>query len=262
MKELLKLGITMVLCGTMLVGSSLASSVADVKKKGELVLGTDATFPPFSFKEKGVIDGFDIAIARAIAQDLGVNLKISNVGFDALMPGSVTSGRVDIAISGITITVERKKVVGFSSPYFKSAQVFIVKKGNPKKVSYPMNSFKGKTFGVQKGTTGEYVAEDKLKKLGAGLKVYDNFAQGLADLQNGRIDAVLGDQPTVPFLEKAQPGQFQQAGGALKGVVQAEDYGVVFARGSDLAAAVNGTLERLRKSGEYQKLLERWIVNK
>jgi len=262
MNTVFRLGVALMVVGSAVLGSALASSVADVKKKGELVLGTDATFQPFSFKKGGVIDGFDIAIARAIAQDLGVKLKISNVGFNSLMPGSVTSGRVDIAVSTITITDERKKVVSFSNPYFKSAQVFIVQTGNPKKVSYPMNTFKGKTFGVQKGTTGEFVAGDKLKKLGATIKAYNDFAQGLADLKNGRIDAMLGDQPTVGYLEKAQPGQFQQAGGALKGVVQAEDYGVVFAKNSDLGTAVNSTLERLKTSGEYQKLLETWIVNK
>jgi len=262
MNKALTVGISLMVLGSAVGGMALASSVAEVKKKGELVLGTDATFQPFSFKKGGVIDGFDVAIARAIAQDLGVKLKISNVGFDSLMPGSVTSGRVDIAISAITITDERKKVVSCARRGLKSAQVFIVQQGNPKKVSYPMNSFKGKTFGVQKGTTGEFVAGDKLKKLGAAIKVYNDFAQGLADLKNGRIDAMLGDQPTVGYLEKAQPGQFQQAGGALKGVVQAEDYGVVFAKGSDLASAVNGTLERLKSSGEYQKLLETWIVNK
>ncbi len=248
----------------LLLGSSaLASTVAEVKKKGELVLGTDATFQPFSFQgDKGEITGFDIEIAGEIAKDLGVKLKIQNIGFDSLMPGAITSGRADIVMSSVTITPERAKVVSFSNAYFKSAQVFIIQKGNPKKISWPMKTFANKNIGVQKGTTGFYAADEKLKKLKATLKVYDDFASGLADLKAGRIDSMIGDQPTVAYLDKAQPGQFVQAGGALKGVLKAEDYGAVFAKDSDLVAAANKTLERLNKSGAYQKLLEKWIINK
>ncbi|MFC6666658.1 hypothetical protein ACFP9V_15870 [Deinococcus radiopugnans] len=77
-------------------------------------------------------------------------------------------------------------------------------------------------------------------------------------MRAGRIVALIGDAPTVTDLQKRLPGQFQQAGKDLA----AEDYGMVFARGSDLAAAANKTLARLKASGEYQKLLDKWIVQK
>ncbi|WP_407539652.1 ABC transporter substrate-binding protein [Deinococcus radiomollis] len=246
------------LSALLLTSAALASSVADVKKKGVLILGTDPTFQPFEFKgTDGQVAGFDIDIARAVAKDLGVKLQISSVGFGALMPQSVTSGRVDMAMSAITITPERAKVVGFSGPYYRSAQVFIAKAGNPKKFAWPAD-VKGKVIGVQADTTGQFAAQDSLKPKGAVLKVYDDFAAGLADVQSGRIDALLGDAPTVTSLKARLPGQFEQAGKALV----AEDYGMVFAKGSDLAAAANKTLARLRASGEYQKLLEKWIVQK
>lgn len=240
------------------LGTVEATTVAEVKKKGVLVLGTDPTFAPFEFKDSaGQITGFDVDIARAVAKDLGVKLQIQAVGFGALMPQSVTSGRVDMAMSAITITAERAKVVSFSNPYYRSAQVFIVKGGNPQKFSWPAD-VKGKTIGVQANTTGQYVADDVLKPKGAALKVYDDFAAGLADVRAGRIVALIGDAPTVTDLQKRLPGQFQQAGKDLA----AEDYGMVFARGSDLAAAANKTLARLKASGEYQKLLDKWIVQK
>ncbi|MGY2892885.1 ABC transporter substrate-binding protein [Deinococcus sp. UYEF24] len=242
----------------LLTSAAFASSVADVKKKGVLILGTDPTFQPFEFKgTDGAVQGFDIDIARAVAKDLGVKLQISSVGFGALMPQSVTSGRVDMAMSAITITSERAKVVGFSGPYYRSAQVFIVKGGNPGKFAWPAD-VKGKMIGVQANTTGQFAAQDSLKPKGAVLKVYDDFAAGLADVQAGRIAALLGDAPTVISLKARLPGQFAQAGTSLV----AEDYGMVFAKGSDLAAAANKTLARLRASGEYQKLLEKWIVQK
>ena len=242
----------------LLTSVAFASSVADVKKKGVLILGTDPTFQPFEFKgTDGQVQGFDIDIARAVAKDLGVKLQIFSVGFGALMPQSVTSGRVDMAMSAITITPERAKVVGFSGPYYRSAQVFIAKAGNPKKFAWPAD-VKGKVIGVQANTTGQFAAQDSLKPKGAVLKVYDDFAAGLADVQSGRIDALIGDAPTVNSLKARLPGQFEQAGTSLV----AEDYGMVFARGSDLSAAANKTLARLKASGEYQKLLEKWIVQK
>lgn len=240
------------------LGVAGATTVAEVKKKGVLVLGTDPTFAPFEFKDaSGQITGFDIDIARAVAKDLGVKLNIQAVGFGALMPQSVTSGRVDMAMSGITITAERAKVVSFSNPYYRSAQVFIVRGGNPGKFNWP-SDVKGKTIGVQANTTGQFVAGDLLKPRGAALKVYDDFAAGLADVRAGRIAALVGDAPTVTDLQKRLPGQFARAGQDLA----AEDYGMVFARGSDLATAANKTLARLKASGEYQKLLDKWIVQK
>ena len=246
------------LSALLIVSSAFAASVTDIKKKGVLILGTDPTFQPFEFKgSDGQITGFDIDIAKAVAKDLGVKLRIVAVGFGALMPQSVTSGRVDMAMSGITITPERAKVVGFSGPYYRSAQVFIVKAGNLKKFAWPAD-VKGKMIGVQANTTGQFAAQDTLKPKGAVLKVYDDFAAGLADVQSGRIDALLGDAPTVTSLKVRLPGQFEQAGKALV----AEDYGMVFAKGSDLAAAADRTLARIKASGEYQKLLDRWIVQK
>jgi len=248
----------LLLVSTSLASAALASSVADVKKKGVLVLGADPTFQPFEFKgADGTVQGFEIDIARAVAKDLGVKLQISSVGFGALMPQSVTSGRVDMAISAITITPERAKVVGFSAPYYRSAQVFIVKSGNPKKFAWPA-SVTGKTIGVQANTTGQFAAQDSLKPKGAVLKVYDDFAAGLADVQSGRIEALIGDAPTVVSLKQRLPGQFAQAGKDLV----SEDYGMVFGKGSDLAAAANKTLARLKAGGEYQKLLDKWIVQK
>lgn len=237
-----------------------ATSVAEVKKNGVLVLGTDPTFAPFEFRgADGQFQGFDIDIARAVAKDLGVKLEVRPVGFGALMPQSVTSGRVDMALSAITITAERAKIVSFSAPYYRSAQVFIVKSGNPQKFGWPWNSgMKGKVIGVQANTTGQYVANDLLKPRGATIKVYDDFAAGLADVRAGRIAALIGDAPTVTDLQKRLPGQFQQAGSDLA----AEDYGMVFRKNSDLVAAANKTLARLKASGEYQNLLNKWIVQK
>lgn len=245
--------------------SAGATSVAEVKKKGVLVLGTDPTFPPFEFKgPDGEVQGFEIDLARAVARDLGVRLEIRAVGFGALMPQAVTSGRVDFALSAITITPERAKVVTFSQPYYRSAQVFIVRGGNPGKFAWPASVkggaslVKGKVIGVQANTTGQYAANDLLKPLGAVIKVYDDFAGGLADVRAGRIAALIGDAPTVADLGRRLPGQFAQAGSPLV----AEDYGMVFKKGSDLAAAANRTLARLKSSGEYQKLLNKWIVQK
>lgn len=240
------------------VTAAHAATVAEVKKKGVLVLGTDPTFAPFEFKGKdGQIQGFDVDIARAVAKDLGVRLEVRAVGFGALMPAAVTSGRVDLAMSAVTITPERAKVVSFSPPYYRSSQVFIVRGGNPGKFTWP-GDVKGKVIGVQANTTGQYVAGDLLKPRGAVIKVYDDFAAGLADVRAGRVAALIGDGPTVADLARRLPGQFAQAG---KPLVE-EDYGAAVARGSDLAGAIGKTLTRLKSSGEYEKLKQKWFGKK
>lgn len=219
MTRALLLAVALAACALSAAG---ATTVAEVKRKGVLVLGTDPTFAPFEFKDpSGQITGFDIDIARAVAKDLGVRLEVQAVGFGALMPQSVTSGRVDMAMSGITITAERARVVSFSAPYYRSAQVFIVRGGNPGKFSWP-GDVKGKAIGVQANTTGQFVADELLKPKGAALKVYDDFAAGLADVRAGRLAALVGDAPTVTDLQKRLPGQYARAGKDLA----AEDYGL------------------------------------
>jgi len=110
-------------------GMILAGVVDEIKKRGYLIVGTEATFPPFEFvdeKTKEIV-GFDIDIAREIAKALGVKLKVEDIAFDGLIPSLLTK-KIDLIAAAMTITPERAKVVSFSDPYFTAGQVIVVEK--------------------------------------------------------------------------------------------------------------------------------------
>ena len=126
------------------------------------MLGTSADFTPYEFHKvingKDEIVGFDIAIAKEIAADLGAELVIEDMGFDGLLP-ALQSGRVDLVVSGMTPTDERKKSIDFSDTYYKSKQVIMVR--NVDKDKYPdMKSLENVKIGVQKGSIQETIGQN------------------------------------------------------------------------------------------------------
>ena len=90
-----------------------------------LVMGTNATFKPFEYKEGGQVVGFDVDLAREIAKELGAELKIEDMSFDGLLP-ALEGGRIDIAVAGMSVTEERAKNALFSEPYYQATQRIIV----------------------------------------------------------------------------------------------------------------------------------------
>src|SRR5690348_6380181 len=105
-------------------------SLAALRQRGELVIATDATYPPFEFKDGKTLKGFDIDIGNAIGKELGVNVHWAPLPWDAVL-GSLETGKCDIVLSGVTITEERKKKgYNFSRPYFLSGQTIARRKGD------------------------------------------------------------------------------------------------------------------------------------
>jgi ABC-type amino acid transport substrate-binding protein len=234
----------------------LASSVGEVKSKGQLTLGTDPQYAPFeSRNERGEIVGFDVDLAAAVAKKLGVKLTVQPTVLDAL-PTALGSRRVDLAVSGVTARADWKKQLEFSDVYFDNSQVYAVRDGNPGK--FQTSSLKGRTVGVRANTTGFLAADEQLKPKGAKLKVYSNVADGLKELRGGKVDAMILDAPSLEYLQQKQPNTYQR----LETTLTSEQYVVAVKRGSDLLAVVNETIRDLRSGGEYTRLLERWIVEK
>lgn len=93
----------------------------------ELIMGTNAEFEPFEYRENGEIVGFDIEIAKEIANDMQKKLKVEDMNFDSLL-GALSSGKVDMVIAGMTVDPERLESVDFSDPYFNASQVVIIRK--------------------------------------------------------------------------------------------------------------------------------------
>jgi polar amino acid transport system substrate-binding protein len=135
-----------------------------IKKRGYMVLGVSADYPPYEFHKtingEDKVVGFDIELARQVAKDIGVELRIKELGFDSLL-GSLKTGKVDMIVSAMTPTPERMKEVAFSDSYLRVAQKVIVRKGEENKYRSVMD-FKGQRVGVQKQTTQETTAKEEM----------------------------------------------------------------------------------------------------
>jgi ABC-type amino acid transport/signal transduction systems, periplasmic component/domain len=152
------LALMMILLGTLgtLPTENTQASATDptltaIKKRGYMVLGVSADYPPYEFHKtingQDKIVGFDISLARQVAKDIGVELRIKEMGFDSLL-GSLKTGKVDMIVSAMTPTPEREKEVAFSKSYLTVAQKVVVRKGEENKYRSVMD-FKGQKVGVK-----------------------------------------------------------------------------------------------------------------
>ena len=178
---------------------------------GDLVVATNAYFPPFEYFEGNKFKGVDIEIASKIATKLGKTLFVKDMDFEAIIP-SVASGESDIGMAGLTVNDERLKTVDFSLGYYSSYQVITVRESTTlfdecKNAEDVENILKAQTskykIGTQNGTTGYMYSAgesgfgyDGFKNL--TTKGYTTGALAMKDLSNGKIDAVILDkQPSL-----------------------------------------------------------------
>lgn len=173
-------------------GAAAGSLVDKIKEAGELVLLTNAQFPPYEYLgDDNQPTGVDIEIAQKIADELGVKLTVVDMDFDGLVP-ALNGGKGDFIAAGYTITEERQQSVDFSDEYATSNQMVIVTKDDPKVAGATVEDLAGKTIGVQLGTTGDLFVSDMVE--GATVKQYKSAIEAGMDLANGKLDAVVVDK--------------------------------------------------------------------
>jgi lysine-arginine-ornithine-binding protein len=231
--------------------SSIAQTALQrVRQTGELRVGTDATYPPFETAEGGQFTGFDIDLANAVAREMGVRAAFTNSGFDGIFP-ALQNGTFDIVISAVTITPERSATLLFSDPYINAGQLIAVHKDTGG-IEKP-EDLKGKRIGVQINTTAQFDFE---KREGVEVTKYDSVALALTDLRNKRIDAVVSDAPVLRYMILQSFQDLKAVGRQFTD----EKLGIVLARDSDeLRRAVNAALWRVKDSGEYDRIHQKWF---
>lgn len=228
--------------------------------QGRLVVGTEAAFPPFENVNAttGAFEGFDIDLARAIAQRMNRTAEFRNLAFTALIP-SVQNGQVDIAISAMTINEERQQQVDFSLPYYEANQSVAVRRG--------AQGFDGpedlhnRSVGVQLGTTAESWLVENLVRQGKlrneSIHRYESFPLAVQALERGDVEAVMMDAPAVKDAVRGRGGAIQLAFEVSTG----ETYGIAVKKGnSAVLLAVNDALRQLRDGGELQRLQAKWAI--
>ena len=230
--------------------ASAQSALERVRRTGELRIGTDATYPPLESAEGGQFTGFDIDLGNAIARELGVRARFINAGFDGIFP-ALQNGTFDAVMSSVTITPERSATMLFSDPYYDSGQLIVVR-GDTQGISTP-DDLSGKKVGVQINTTAQFDLE---KRSGVEVAKYNTIDLALLDLRNGRIDAVVGDAPVLKYMITQSFRELKTVGRRFTD----EKFGIAFAQGSeDLQQAVNAALRRIKETGEYNQIHEKWF---
>ncbi len=235
-----------------LVVVSLAGTIDEIKKRGYIIMGTEATFPPFEFvdKQSKQIVGFDVDIAKMIAKKLGVQLVIKDIAFDGLIPALMTN-KIDMIVAAMTITPEREKMVSFSIPYFTAGQVIVVRKsGSFRPKSY--EDLKGHKVGVQQGTTADI---DLSKVKGVELVRYTRFTDAFLDLAIGRTDAVVLDAAPAQAYVKFNPKLMISSP-----VLSEEKYGIAVRKeDKELLDFINETLKEMNSKTCYDFLVSLWF---
>lgn len=251
MKQTIRRSVAILLLLLSLPLPSLAQTALErVRRSGELRIGTDATYPPFESAEGGDFTGFDIDLAKAIARELGVRAVFVNSGFDGIFP-ALQNGTFDAVMSSVTITPERSASMLFSDPYYDSGQLIAVNE-NTQGISSP-DDLKGKRVGVQINTTAQYELE---KKEGVEVAKYNSIDLALLDLRNRRIDAVVGDAPVLKYMIFQSFRELKTVGRRFTD----EKFGIAVAQGNeDLRDAVNAALKKIKETGEYNQIHEKWF---
>lgn len=246
---------TIVIILTLITVLAVLTVVSGCKKKAEPVLriGTNAEYPPFEYKVGNEFVGVDMDLARAIAGKLGMKYEITDMEFEALIP-SLTSNKIDIAISAITITEERRQVVDFSSPYYIANQVIIAKQDTKLKADKIEDIVKYKV-GAQNGTTGQLFIQDNLidtKMMNVkNLKRYSTNIEAITDMLNGNIDFVIIDDSAAQGYGKIKPLQI------MFKIETNEEYGIALQKNSPYLERINNTLAELVESGEMFEIITR-----
>ncbi|KAF1009824.1 MAG: L-cystine-binding protein FliY [Pseudomonas fluorescens] len=239
--------------GAGLLGQAVAGEQLDnIKKAGEIKVGLEGTYPPFSFVgEDGKLTGFEVEFSEALAKELGVKVKLQATPWDGIL-AALESKRLDAVINQVTISEERKKKYDFSEPYTISGIQALTLKKNVDSIKSAAD-LAGKKVGVGLGTNYEQWLKDNAPK--AIIKTYNDDPTKFQDLRIGRIDAILIDR--LAALEYAKKAPDTAAAGEA---VSRQEAGIALRKGEpELLAAVNQAIDKLRADGTLKKLSEKYF---
>lgn len=230
-----------------------------IRDKGELTVATDASYPPNEFFDEDgeTIIGMDPDLAKALGETLDLDLKLQNVGFDAILPG-LAAGKYDIALSSFTDTKEREKTVDMVT-YLTAGTGFYTNADNPTDVS-DLSELCGKTVAVEKGTTQADDAEaqsEKCESEGSKPVKVDVFPdQNGANLavETGRAQVGMADSPVAAYIVKQSGGKLVKSDGEYGSA----PYGIAISKDTDLTEAIQLAVQSLIDNGTYAEILDKW----
>jgi len=239
-----------------------ADQLSVIKKRGTIIVGTSADYPPFEFVDDiGNFDGFDMDLIRQIAKRLGLKVKIKDMGFDTLI-AAVQRKKIDVVVAAMQGTAERDKKIDFSIPYNYVSDAFLVSKSSNIHMKTATDA-KGARIGVQTGTIQENWVRDHLIKKGLmsedQLFRYERVDSAGLDLKAGRIDIVL-------IQHKPAKNLVSKMGGLRIALVTNETVAagqcIALPEGEKaLKAELDRIITQLKKEGWIKQQIRKWKVD-
>lgn len=226
-----------------------------IKERGELRVGLSADYAPMEFEHtvngKTEYAGVDIDLAKKIAKDNNLKLKIVNMSFDSLL-GALKTGKIDIIISGMTSTPERKKQVAFSDSYMMTKNIMLVKKDKVNDYK-DIKDFNNKKVGAQKGTEQEKIAQTEIEN--ASITSLSRLPDVILALKSGKVEGVVVEKPVAEAYLKQNPKL-----GISNVKFNEEEKDTVIAVPKDspkLLSQINKTIKEVKDKG----LIDKYMTN-
>lgn len=232
-------------------GSSNSGSESGKKK---LIMGTSADYKPFEYKEGDNIVGFDVELAKALAKKAGYEIEVQDMDFNSLIT-ALKSKQVDLVLSGMTPTPERKKQVDFSDVYYTANHMIVSKKDSG---IQSLKDLKGKTVGVQLGSIQEEKGKELSPEYGFKTEDRNRISDLVQEIKSDRFDAAI--------IEGIVAEGYFKSNDDLQGFVipdaKAEEAGsaIAFRKDSELTDKFNKALKEMEDNGELEKLKKKWFT--
>ena len=257
----MSLGFAVVGCGTASNNDNSSSEAtseasADSTTTGDkIIVGLDDQFPPMGFRdENNEITGFDIDLAKAAGEKMGVNVEFQPIDWDS-KELELNSGKIDLIWNGFSITDERKETMEFTQPYLDNKMIIIVNEGSDIKTKADLA---GKNVGIQAGSSAvDAVEKDDIHNEFASMPTYDTNVLALSDLEVGRVDAVVADQVVARYyLAQNQDKKFV----ILDDDFGSEVYGIAAKKGNtELVDKLQTALDELSEDGTSAEISKKWF---
>lgn len=219
------------------------------EEKAKFYVGLSADFAPFEYREGKNIVGFDVDLMREIAKISGIEIEFVDIQFDGLLP-ALESGKIDMIISGMTATENRKKFVNFSDSYFNSTQVILVNSENQSIANFA--DLSGRNVGVALGFTGDLVVSELPN---VSIQKFNTAPDSILALKSRKVEAVVLDYETAKnYAARNQDLKLIQSD------AENEEYAIAMRKDEvELLQKVNEALKKIKENGTYEALIAKYF---
>jgi cystine transport system substrate-binding protein len=223
----------------------------EIKENGELLIGTEGTYPPYTFhNEQDELTGFDVEIAREVAKRLGVEPVFKETKWDSMFAG-LNSKRFDMVANQVGITSERQEKYSFSDPYIQSSAVIVTHKDNTSISSF--EDLKGVKTAQSLTSNFAKIAKEN----GADVTSVEGFNESMQLLSSKRVEATVNDRLSVLDFKKQRPDAPLKIAARQD---EASKSGLLFRQGNEeLVEAVNQALQEMKDDGTYLEISKEWF---